>query len=364
MTKKVLFIAFVVILFSCKQEKNPENYNKLIVGDWEKIPAPPQIDPVYGKLPSFHIPAGYSFSHDGSCEVKQGISDYNEKLRSKRYLGTFTTYKIFNDSVKMYNPFEKKWFALKINKLAGDTLVLDSIRFIRKKYDISKIPDFDAVVVSASPCYGSCPINNILINNDGSVIYRGLNFNTTNGNYSSTISRAEFNKIMMRFKKANYTHLNNEYSEMVTDNATVSIVFIKDGKIIKSISDYASSSPQDLIWAYEPLIYLSQQLKLTPLEVPEYLQSRLFTSFKKSVTSLNLTQAEAFYLSNELQKGTVVPIQFNEKYSFTHNEASEKITTDGRYYKFYFKDKTTKTIDIGYNFLTNKLVQKFQKKHE
>ena len=36
-----------------------------------------------------------------------------------------------------------------------------------------------------------------------------------------------------------------------------------------------------------------------------------------------------------------------------------KIETDGRYYTFYYNDNTTKTIDIGYNFIdTNPILTK------
>ena len=82
--------------------------------------------------------------------------------------------------------------------------------------------------------------------------------------------------------------------------------------------------------------------------------------------------SEAFYLENEIRKGTKTNFNFSEKYElqFYHyyeddkyhdwtNDKIVKITTDGRYYKFVKADKSEFTIDIGYDFIKkNPIIKK------
>lgn len=152
----------------------------------------------------------------------------------------------------------------------------------------------------------------------------------------------------------------------MSDSQTVTVSFIKDGKIIKSISDYADSSPSEFIWAYKPVMYLNQKIDLKHVKVKSYLRPQyMHGSFKTDDSYLALAASELFYLLDNFKTGKETEIKFNEKYILDFNDSiSKKITTDGRYYKFYLKDKTTKTIDIGYDFLTNSLVYKFEKKYE
>jgi hypothetical protein len=51
--------------------------------------------------------------------------------------------------------------------------------------------------------------------------------------------------------------------------------------------------------------------------------------------------------------GREVDENFDEKFTMTlyANDIVAKVKTDGRNYKFYLKDGTTHTIDIGFDFL-------------
>jgi hypothetical protein len=60
--------------------------------------------------------------------------------------------------------------------------------------------------------------------------------------------------------------LNESYEANHTDDERIIVSFIKNNKIIRTVSDYGHEAPEEFIWAYQPLRYLYQQVKLEKLE--------------------------------------------------------------------------------------------------
>jgi hypothetical protein len=371
MRRLVLFM-MIFSLIGCKDK--PKTPQELILGNWAIHDTFPKNSHLYHL---FEDHRGFEFLPDSICDYKTGYRDENRSEAERKtnpeerilyFLGTKTKYAVSKDTLSILNLTEKKWDKFKIKKLNKDTLIISRennwATFLKKNYKTNAIPDFDAVIVSSSPCYGSCPINDIMIDKNGNVTYHGVYYVPHKGNYTSKISKAEFKQIALRFKQANYINLDSHYSTIVTDSQTTSVLFIKDGKIIKSISDYARSAPDEFLWAYCPLIFMGQQIPMKPIAIPSYLKSELiWGSFSGKDSYVSLTESEMFYLLNILQKSKTVRTVFPEKYVLRYdNDLLKEITTDGRYYKFYFKDDSTKIIDIGYNFITeNKLANSFEK---
>ncbi len=142
----------------------------------------------------------------------------------------------------------------------------------------------------------------------------------------------------------------------------ITITFLKDGRIYKTITDYGGNAPADLVWAYARLRHLHCWIKLTKLsntELPAYLRMR-FLSFMKGNTICGLTQSESFLLWSYLYKGKqttqLATPRFNLRnflWSPDNNEYSDEannIRTDGRLYTFFVKGQKPVTIDIGFNF--------------
>ena len=92
-------------------------------------------------------------------------------------------------------------------------------------------------------------------------------------------------------------------------------------------------------------------------------KSNLF-SFTTNNFKFRLKQPESFFLEVALRNGRQVKTEINPKYILEFNDWNEesevkKINTDGRYYQIVMKDNTTKTIDIGYNFIEkNPIIKK------
>ena len=70
---------------------------------------------------------------------------------------------------------------------------------------------------------------------------------------------------------------------------------------------------------------------------------------------LGLYEKEQEINKNKLEKTNInTRLDSLSNLNFSYNNQGflfHKIVTDGRYYKFYYNDNTTKTIDIGYNFI-------------
>lgn len=367
------------ILYSC-QKNNYKKLEKELLGEWiyiktddlrkpqtnnnSNIPPPPPPPP-------FGSPKrGYIFLENNIAENKSGyfkrIDAIERENRKTFFLGTRTKYKIENDSIKIFNLGSKTWENQKLSSITGDTLTTeigDSIfaKYARAQYKINPTENYDQIIVSSSGCYGSCPISNISIEKNGNILYYGQDYNTQNGFFQSKITQTQYEEIQTSFKKADIINLKDSYEANWTDDETVTITFIKNNKIIKTIRDYGIQSPTALVWAYTPVRYLYQHIKLTPLKKEKLLFPIWRISFRKGNQICDLTKSESYYLFTEILKGKETNDTFEHQYYiefWNDRDKKEIIYTDGRYFKS--KDKT---IDIEYNFLiSNNFIEKFRPK--
>ena len=352
-------------MVSCKSEKEKQ-FEKNIVGEWNfvkkvklKQAGNKQLieepsSPFLGNL------GGFVINENGTLIDKVGFFDFDEgKSREERrilYKGDSTNYEITDDSLKICNPIGKSWDKYKIISVTDDTLTLQKnqgyyLKYYKPTYKPNPNETFDKIIISSSGCYGTCPIMSVEFNKNGKVFYLGEKYNTVNGFYTSTISKLEYEKIENSFKKANIMKLKNSYSTHITDSNTITITLIKNNKIIKTISDYASQAPPELIMAYRKAIFKYQQVKLSKFNNDkDFVNSTTF-----SIDGINkhifLLQSERFLLINEILKGEIVNVNFNEKYKITFYDGIDfgtefLIETDGRFYKYQ-----NQIYDIGYNFI-------------
>ncbi|MFB9077042.1 DUF6438 domain-containing protein [Flavobacterium procerum] len=376
-SKKMLpLLSLFLVLFSCTTKN--EEFKKNILGEWKFIKFVDTKTAVSnnGKLlrlpaqPSFELSTqGYVFSEKDSCEVKMGYfkrvdSEEWEKRRTF-YLGNKTKYEIKDDSLKILNLSTKKWVKQKIYSISEDTLTFqfsDSTfaKFAKIRYKPDPKESYDHIMVSSSGCYGICPIMDIRLDKNGDVLYYGNRYNTQNGIFKSKISVAQYKSIENSFKKADLKNLKNAYSADISDQEEVTITFVKDNKIVKSISDYGREAPMEFTWAYTPVRFLYQQLKLKPEKFETPLLSLSGFSFTKGKMELYLTKSESFYLLTELQKPKTSNSTFENEYKiefWNDKNKKEVIFTDGRFYKI-----KGITFDLGYNLLIeNNLESKFTK---
>lgn len=304
---------------------------------------------------------GFEFVNDSICNFKAGYfdhEDYGRRIRNKQekritYLGAKTKYRLYKDSLRIFNFSENKWDSFKIKKLTNDTLIINRsdgwATFLKRDYSKINVPDFDAIVISSGGCHSACPVTDIIIYKNGFIQTNLSHYTPKKGNFTSNITSEEFKKIAEKFKQANYYSLPNETLAQ-QHGQFISVSFVKNGRIIKTIEDLGTES-FELDWATQPLIYLHQKLNLKKIKVPDFLSPE-FRSMYFPDTGLLSKDSESYYILSRLQSGKQVNNKFVEKHNLRYiNDKVDKVTTDGRYYKFYLKDGTNQTIDIGFNFL-------------
>nr|WP_315151212.1 DUF6438 domain-containing protein [uncultured Flavobacterium sp.] len=362
---KYLFL-LLLTLISC-EKKPTNNYGNKIIGEWIFEKENPK------RKNYFYTDFSYSFDKNGNCESKPGYYDTKEKTEKKErktiFYGTKTKYKIEDDSLYIFNLVTKKWDASKIVGINTKNLKLNSeknivLEFSKIKYKENENENFDKIIISKSPCFGSCPINDIEINKNGNVDYSGSYYNSKNGFFKSKISSNHFNEIELSFKKTNYLNLEDKYSANWTDDQEVSVTFIKDNKIIKSITDYGRQSPKLFRINIEPLIYLYQKLKLVENKTIKDFQN-INLRFEKGNKIINLTSSEVFYLSNLLSNSKVSNKTFKTDYRTEYDVDYDvsRIETDGRFFKIFSKKESSITLDLGFNFIEkNELTERMRLK--
>jgi Domain of unknown function (DUF6438) len=91
------------------------------------------------------------------------------------------------------------------------------------------------ITLSRGACYGRCPIYEIAIHGDGTVLYDGRAYVTTKGKKELQISHAALVQLVDAFRKADYFSLADRY--VSTDNPTYVTSVSFDG-VSKSVVDY------------------------------------------------------------------------------------------------------------------------------
>lgn len=372
----ITILSIALFLVSCNTERD-ERFNKLICGEWkfariEQNNHTINPDNVFPRLKlPWNKKIGYIFSQDNLCEKKPGF--FYPNRGNIVYLGTQTKYKIENGNLKIFNLVDSTWESNKIYEITPDTLTLihkDSflVKYAKANYKVDEKQLFDEIIVSSSPCERQCEVNDIRVNKRGEVIFSRQESKTATGLFASKISRNDYFRIEQRFKKSSITKLENKYDCNESSSKTVSITFIKDNSIYKTVSDRGYMSPVEFYWAYMPLCFLNQTLKLKPLVVRNFEQlSSTRIILKSKEMHCNLEKSEMYYLITELYKSREVKHDFESKYNivFWDNELNKHIIkTDGRFYQTE-KNGRCITVDLGYNFVTkNDLSIKFRKINE
>lgn len=350
---RILFICLLIFL-NKETEAQPAN-KKNILGDWIIVGNPvsgkrKNIDPEY----SIYNKLGFSFYPNGSFDNKVGYVKHKDS--TNRYFGIRSKYRITNKAFYLLDPGRQKWDTCKLIKLTTDTLQF-KIRgalatFIHYKSTSQKNPDFDKIILSSSGCMGSCTNMSIMLNNDGTIIFAGGEFTDKKGTYTGKISKERFKLLQADLFITDVRSLKNSYRGGVSDDETISITFVKDGKIYKSINDYGKTAPAQFIWAYNPLRYLYQTLTLKTVSYRDLLPQLNSLKWKKDNKVADLPQSETFLLSYYLNKGKTFDGKFNPRFKLAPSyqlRSPNDVDTDGRYYTFIQNSKSI-TIDIGFNF--------------
>ena len=273
---------------SCShQDSNDLKLKKDIIGEWycdsevylvtdstEKGPPP---------LPYLNR-NGYSFSIDDSFELKQGfrkILEFGDNNRTPQFVGYKTTFKIENDSLKIFDFLQNRWYSEKILKLTKDSLWLLRVnpliheyqyidKYVRFQAKNSENLIFDKITLSCSGCLGFCPELKISIDANEEAFFLGQEHTTISGYFAATVPKEKFEDIFNHFRKLDLKTLPNDFDSHNSDDNTILIRFWKGNKQVKAVRDYGQVSPSAFACAYERLQNLYQELNWTAIDEKQF----------------------------------------------------------------------------------------------
>jgi len=325
MTRRILVLIVAILCFCCESKKETFfGYNDL-VGEWELI----KSDTTLGLAEDRYTLSAFGFTgfstlmfHEDSTMEPYYKSRYTAFPKKGphilKFLGRTTRFKIINDSIRVINPPgcihknkpDNKPVA--VRKLTKDSLVLDFNKAIISTYkrvyqNLDTMPTFDAIILSSSWCLGPCPISSTLIKSDGSVVYLGESTVERTGLYTGTITKKTYNQIQDYFRRADIKNIDAYFESPESEGGRISITFIKDGKIYKSIIDDGGPGPEKLMYAYAPLLFLNQYTdlkKVVPEANPPH-QDYAYRAFIKGNQIIKLSSSEAFLLWDYLRQARI-----------------------------------------------------------
>lgn len=356
MLKYIFYIAILFCSLSCKKNTvNPE----LLLGDWEFIKVENQKDPS-----TVYFPSDFSFANDSIYQRNDGFFQEVIPQQEYKYLGQKSKFYVERDSLHIFSPATKKYFSQKIFKLTKDTLVLldaeDETAFVykKRKYENPSKINLSQITLTLGPCFGNCPVSSISIDSDGNVFYLGDINTKYKGLFKGKINTEVFSEIVTDLNKIKFAGLKNEYSIEVTDLPDISVTFIDDKKIIKTIYAYGNAEPRQLKSILNKIMYAYQDSNLKKIDYDYPLIYPIIFQ------NLSLLYSETFYLQTLLLNAPKTNSSFNPKYNYKtsliipenfnyekYSQLERTVKTDGRYFKLQDKNNQFSTFDIVFNFL-------------
>ncbi|WP_294284983.1 DUF6438 domain-containing protein [uncultured Chryseobacterium sp.] len=380
MKKLIITILIGVFAVYCHPEK--QEYSQKIIGTWiienddNQNPAEP-ILPFTNDDPQVLI-----FGKDGTYINKNGffkfLRDQATGENQTFYFGEKTKYVIKDDSLLIFDPAENRFTGNKILHFIARKIILEQkdkstitlIPFSEKKFDN---PPIDEIIVSKSPCFGSCPQNSSVINKTGYLFFYGESNNSVNGLYKNGIADKRIKDIFNELDNLDIRTLKPEYQISVTDLSSQSVTFVSKGKIIKTVYNYGNESPFELRRLIRNVSYLYQNIPLKFIDLKDPI---LLYRLKSKAQEVILKESETFYLFHELLKSKQITddtrnlpfsgkyhIDLPKDYDYQRIQLYERIiNTDGRFFRVQKRDESFTIYDLGYNFfIRNHLIQPLNK---
>ena len=100
--------------------------------------------------------------------------------------------------------------------------------------------ELDDIVITMerTECFGLCPVYTLTVYGNGTIIYEGEKFVTTQGRVETTISKEKIEQLVSEFEETGYYSLDDDYTEQTITCAPSVITSITIDGITKTIEHY------------------------------------------------------------------------------------------------------------------------------
>jgi hypothetical protein len=99
------------------------------------------------------------------------------------------------------------------------------------------------ISLQRTPCFGSCPVDKVVLHSNGSAEYTGTRFVELLGTYTGRISAEDFKRLAKMLEDKQFFEMNDDYRKPITDQATLITRATRGGKA-KEVKDYGSAAPK------------------------------------------------------------------------------------------------------------------------
>src|SRR4051794_21358964 len=91
-------------------------------------------------------------------------------------------------------------------------------------------PEITEIRLERTPCFGSCPVDEVVLRPDGTATYVGTRFVERPGRHEGTFDRAEYEKLAKLLESQGFFGLKDRYSVPETDNPSLITSATRGGK--------------------------------------------------------------------------------------------------------------------------------------
>src|SRR3954471_18160639 len=99
-------------------------------------------------------------------------------------------------------------------------------------------PGITEIRLERTPCYGTCPVDEVVLRPDGTAEYIGKRFVERTGRYEGTFDGADFARIARLMEAKGFFDLMDRYTKPITDNPSL-ITSATRGDRTKRVENYA-----------------------------------------------------------------------------------------------------------------------------
>jgi hypothetical protein len=118
--------------------------------------------------------------------------------------------------------------------------------------------EFARIDFKAGACFGTCPIFNMTISNNGKAHFSAESYNKREGQFDTVIQGSQLDSLNKLISESGLSDLKSEYSMDWTDHPTyILTIKLKNGQT-KTITDYGPSGPDKLKRIYDKIFGLRE----------------------------------------------------------------------------------------------------------